>query len=88
MPDDTAEHVPESPESAAAEPFLDGMSRRLAQLRTEYDFPDADVSTMFLAFLIERSRFGRFEYGPVSIEVGVVEDRFARTLVRTRPGRQ
>ncbi len=85
MPEDTAHRTPESPESAPTEPFLDAMSRRLLLLRAQYDFPDADVSTMFLAFLIERSRFGRFEYGPISIEVSVVEDRFARFRARSRP---
>lgn len=88
MADETHDSDVTSEEPRAPEPFLDGMSRRLAALRVEYDWPDADVSTMFLAFLIERGRFGRFEYGPISIEVRVVEERFARTRVRTRPDAQ
>lgn len=70
-----------------AEPFLDGISTRLGLLRKQYpDLYEVGVDELFIVFLIERARFGRFEFGPVSIQVSVVEDRFVRTYRRTPPG--
>jgi excisionase family DNA binding protein len=85
MDDPTAK--PETPAVLPAEPFLDTISRRLALLRHQYpDIHRIDVGALFLVFLIERANFGRFECGPISIEVGIVEDRFVRTYARIPPG--
>ena len=89
MPDSPDLDALDSDKTEAREPFLDAVSRRGAVFRHQYpDMYEIDVDALFLVFLIECSRFGRFEYGPVSISVPVVEDRFVQSYIRTPPGKE
>lgn len=72
MPDSTA---------AGAAPFVTGMNQRVIDLRLTYPaIHGVDVDLLFVAYLLETSSFGRFNYGPVVLEVAVIEDLYARSL--------
>ncbi len=77
-------------EGADAKPGPDvlvAVSRRVNHVRLDYpDLEQVTVDVLFLAYLLECGRFGRFEVGPVSIDVRVVEDRFARSYARIAAG--
>jgi excisionase family DNA binding protein len=63
------------------------MARQMAQFRTAYpDLGELSVDFLFVCYLAEYARLGRFEYGPIVIEVRVVEDQFAREYARLAPG--
>lgn len=60
-------------------PTLEAMSRQLFAMNALYegwDFTGVDV--LFYAFVTLYSRFGRFSYGPITIECRVVEEMFER----------
>jgi excisionase family DNA binding protein len=83
-----AEDAPR-PANVAAGSFLDSLSRRINLLRKDYpDLSQVTLDALFLAYLLETAQFGRFSYGPISIESGVVEARFAQAYPRGafRPG--
>jgi excisionase family DNA binding protein len=72
----------DSPQTAEPE-FLQVVSRRINQLVAEYpDIAVQDVDFLFVAYLLEQARFGSFIYGPISIDVAVVEQTFARSYRR------
>ena len=63
------------------EPFLDAVNRRVVAIRrTNPDIRGVGLDVLFLAFLHEMSRFGVFSYGPITIDVGLVEDVYMRAL--------
>ena len=67
--------------------FIQAMARQMAHIRHAYpDLGELSVDFLFVCFLSEVSRLGRFTYGPISIETRVVEDSFDRTCPRLRPG--
>lgn len=76
-----------SPTAEAAAPtdanFLAQMQRELARLAAEIHSPEATLDLLFLAYLLRTSRFGFFTFGPVTIDVRVIEDLVARTAKRT-----
>lgn len=77
--------MPESTPVGAA-PFVTGMNQRVVDLRLSYPtIHGVDVDLLFVAYLLETSRFGRFTYGPVTLEVAVIEDLFARLLPAEPP---
>ena len=39
-----------------------------------------DVDLLFFAYLAETARFGLFSYGPITIDVATVEDKYLRSL--------
>lgn len=70
-------------------PFLEAMARQLNTMRIEYrDLSMVNLDFLFLCYLTLCSRFGRFEYGPVSIELKVVEDAFIRAYPRLAAGEE
>ncbi|HMO95802.1 MAG TPA: helix-turn-helix domain-containing protein [Tepidiformaceae bacterium] len=79
--------MPESTPVGAA-PFVTGMNQRVVDLRLSYPtIHGVDVDLLFVAYLLETSRFGRFTFGPVTLDVAVIEDLFARSLpVEPPPG--
>lgn len=61
--------------------FGQTVARGVVELRRRYpQLHGIEVDTLFLAYLIETARFGLFHYGPVSIDVEVVEDAFVRAI--------
>jgi len=57
------------------------MNQRVNELRLAYpQIRGVDVDLLFVAYLLEASRFGRFSYGPVGIDVSVVEELYVRSL--------
>jgi excisionase family DNA binding protein len=78
--------MPEGETSASSTPFGRAVARRITDLRLEYpEIRRIDVDLVFLAFLSETSRFGRFSYGPVSIDTSVVEELYLRRLPTAGP---
>ncbi len=68
-------------------PVLQAMSRQVQLIRRLY--PDLDrvsADFLFYCFLTLHSRFGRFSYGPVSIDCREVEERFERSYKRVADG--
>ena len=71
----------EEAQAAPMEPIADGMNRRVVELRLRYpEIHGVDVDLLFLGFLLETARFGVFDYGPVVIDVGLVEESYVRSL--------
>jgi hypothetical protein len=67
VPDDTA--------------FATATNQRVNELRLAYpQIHGVTEDLLFVAYLLATARFGRFAYGPINIDVGVVEERFVRTL--------
>ena len=68
-------------------PVLQEMSRHTHLMRGLY--PDLDrvsVDFLFYSFLTLYSRFGRFTYGPITIDCRVIEELLERTYRRVAPG--
>lgn len=66
--------------------FVAGMNRRVVELREEHPgISGVDVDLLFMAYLLETSKFGVFSFGPVTLNVTVVEERFVTALPLTRP---
>lgn len=62
------------------------MNERVNELRLAFPrIQGVDVDLLFVAYLLEESRFGRFTYGPVSIDVSIVEDMYVRSLPGGKP---
>ncbi len=63
------------------EPFVQAVNRRLNELRRRYpQIHGVDLDDLFVAYLLETARFGLFRYGPIAIDVAIVEDTFVRSL--------
>jgi excisionase family DNA binding protein len=66
--------------------FLVDMARAIAE---EVEYLGAAYSTLdiaFLAYLRRMARFGYFTFGPIHIDVGVIEDIVRRTTFMAPPG--
>lgn len=79
----------ESTDPPAGEPassFIAAMNRRVVELREEHPaISGVDVDLLFVAYLLETSKFGVFSFGPVTLSVAVVEERFVQRLPPARP---
>lgn len=73
------EQVPEL--TALDQAFLASMQQGLTELAIAYG-TDASLDIAFVVFLRRMSRFGYFTYGPISIDVRLVEDILDRTAPR------
>ncbi len=62
--------------------LLAEMQRELARLARETQSAEATLDLLFLAYLRRMSRFGYFSFGPVTINVRLIEDLVARTTRR------
>jgi excisionase family DNA binding protein len=78
----------ESPPAAQTDDvwFLTEIGRRAAAEAERFNAIACTLSLYFLAYLRYCSRFGYFSYGPINIDVGVVEDIVDRTTPRRAPG--
>lgn len=77
--------MPRHDSEPEAEAFFPALSRRMYLLNRDYpDAAEQSVDRLFLAYLLECSQFGQFTYGPVSIDVGQVEDVYRRSYPRGR----
>lgn len=90
MPEDPLPREPLSPGDPPSDregPFLMAMSRQLNLMRRVYpDQSTVGVDFLFISYLSLCAQFGRFAYGPVTIECHVVEDIFERSYPRLAPG--
>ncbi len=76
--------LPGQPGSSGSDKnFLARVQLRLAGLVSEWDCAEATLDLLFLAYLLEASSFGYFAFGPVTIDVRVVEDLVRRTTRRS-----
>ncbi|MGE0601729.1 MAG: helix-turn-helix domain-containing protein [Dehalococcoidia bacterium] len=62
--------------------LLAEVQRSLGALTREFGAPEATLDLMFLAYLLKTSKFGYFTYGPITIDVRLIEDLVARTVAR------
>lgn len=66
------------------EPTESGLLRdvqlELKRLAVQYNAKSGSIDIMFLAYLLKTSRFGLYQYGPVTIDVNVVEGAVERNL--------
>ncbi len=70
-----------------SEPIAKAVSRRTVELRLRYpEIHRIDEDLVFVAFLLETAHFGLFSYGPVTIDVALVEDLYLRRLNPRAPG--
>jgi excisionase family DNA binding protein len=75
MSDNTPGHLP------AHESFAAALNRRVVELRSRYpQIHGIDVDCLFVAYLLETARFGLFRFGPITIDVDLVEEIFVRSL--------
>lgn len=75
------------PSATSADQLAAAIHRRVTELRVAH--PQAHGVTadlLFLAYLIETARFGLFSFGPITIDVALVEDLFVRSLPREPAG--
>jgi excisionase family DNA binding protein len=63
--------------------LLAAVQRELVQLATELHSAEATLDLMFLAYLMKTSRFGYFTFGPVTLDVRLIEDLVRRTTTPT-----
>lgn len=83
------ENLPVEPaeEAASGGSFIQAIARQMANIRHTYpDLGELSVDFLFVCFLSEAARLGRFTYGPISIDARLVEDRFAREAPRLKQG--
>jgi excisionase family DNA binding protein len=73
----------------AAQGFVDRLNQRVIDLRLRYpQIEGVDVDCLFVAFLLETAQFGLFRFGPVTIDVELVEDVYAGSLQQPRADSQ
>lgn len=70
----------------SADGWLAQLSRDIDVLAEELHFAPRSADMGFLSFLRRQSQFGYFLFGPLAIDVGVVEERFYRTAQRGNGG--
>ncbi len=81
--------APEGAERATETPpprdghFLAEMQRAVGQVTRDMQSPEATLDLFFLAYLVKMARFGYFSFGPVTIDVRLIEDMVADTIVRS-----
>ncbi|HEX6030542.1 MAG TPA: helix-turn-helix domain-containing protein [Tepidiformaceae bacterium] len=63
--------------------FLAELQRELGRLTREMRSPEATLDLLFLAYLLKTSRFGYFSFGPVTIDVRLIEDLVTRTTIHS-----
>lgn len=81
--------APGSGDDSARGPFLQAMSRQMNLMRHVYpDQANVSLDFLFVTYLSLCARFGRFSYGPVTLECRVVEDMFERTYRRVAGGEE
>lgn len=69
------------------EPIAKAVTRRTVELRLRYpEIHLVDEDLVFVAFLLETARFGLFSFGPVSIDVTLVEDLYVRGILPEAKG--
>lgn len=79
--------APELSDEATRGRTLEAMTRQMFDMRRLYaGLGFAEVDFLFHCFLSLYGRFGRFSYGPLTIECRVVEEMFARTCTPLPPG--
>jgi excisionase family DNA binding protein len=84
--DETTAPEPPAPAPAGGS-FIQAIARQMSQVRHTYpDLGELSVDYLFMCFLSEVTRLGRFTYGPITIETRVVEDLFERITPRLKPG--
>jgi excisionase family DNA binding protein len=83
MPEPQHPETPLEPSPARDENFLSDVQRELGRLARELNSPEATLDLFFLAYLLKTSRFGYFSFGPVTIDVRLVEDLVTRTTLRS-----
>jgi excisionase family DNA binding protein len=71
---------------AAQDNFVTEMGRQVGAEVDELGAASANLDIYFLAFLRRLSRFGYFTFGPIHIDVGVIEDIVRRTTPKAPPG--
>src|SRR4051794_12805967 len=62
------------------------MGRQVSVEVDELGAASANLDIYFLAYLRRMSRFGYFTFGPIHIDVGVIEDILRRTTPKAPPG--
>jgi excisionase family DNA binding protein len=63
-------------------PFASAVNARVNELRLAHpEIRDVSVDLLFVSYLLAAGRFGRVEFGPISIDASVVEELFLRQLV-------
>lgn len=70
----------------ADEQFLAEVQIELRSIVTGLGSPLATLDMLFLAYLRKASRFGFFAFGPVTLAVGLIEDRVLRAPAAGEPG--
>jgi excisionase family DNA binding protein len=85
-PSDPTMPAAEAPRGGVTAPWLRELRQRGWELASELDYAPQTVDMEFLNFLRNNSRFGFFIFGPVTIDVRVVEDIFYRTAPRGSGG--
>ena len=72
----------------AQDNFVTEMGRQVSVEVDDLGVAAANLDIYFLAYLRRMSRFGYFTFGPIHIDVGVIEDILRRTTAKAPPGTQ
>ncbi len=67
-------------EEQANSGLLSEVQLEVRRLVDQYNAKYASIDIMFLAYLLKTSRFGLYQYGPVTIDVSVVEHAVERNM--------
>ena len=82
MATDTPAIAGETTATAEETHFLAAVQKSLTSLTRELLSPESTLDILFLAYLLQTARFGYFAYGPITIDVRMMEDLVARTVDR------
>ncbi|MDZ7729496.1 MAG: helix-turn-helix domain-containing protein [Dehalococcoidia bacterium] len=72
-------------DAAAQGSFVEEVTGELYRLAQRLGTGQATLDMAFLAYLLRTSRFGFFTFGPVTIDVRMIEDIVERTVQRVDP---
>ena len=76
-----------NPAPDGADSPLGSFAHRVIEVKRAYpDLAAVTADTLFLAFLLQFAGFGVFAFGPITIDVRLVEQRYAQTYVRRDAG--
>ena len=76
-----SEHPSLEPPAAFDQSFLFELQTQLTQLANQYG-TDPGLDLAFLVYLRKMARFGYFNFGPIGIDVPIIEEIIDRTVVR------
>lgn len=77
-----SDHEEERTQEQVDSGLLRDVQLEVKRLVDQYNAENASVDIMFLAYLLRTSRFGLYQYGPITVDVSVVERAVERNIAQ------